>query len=256
MNDLELQSSIRNVVEHAASPVTAAEAKIRAGSKSSSSRIGFRLARVSTTTKILIGVASAGVLAVVVALTVGPAIVGTPTSTTPTTSPGTVGPGNSIPVALVTCLQGPPTSVGCPATAAEASAALGIPVPEPGHLPSNWHLNSRALRYFAPRAWNGFHPAQTDFNESWSPPGTDITAVKYPTYIELEVHIRNAGDVGCQRGWDCVHLASGVEASGTLQDGSTWLDWSYRGMGLKVITQGVSAREVLAFINGLDFPRQ
>jgi hypothetical protein len=252
MNDLELQEELRAIVDDAARPVSAAEAMLHAANDKRSQPV--RLALVSSRGPSKFALTAAGVVALALAaalvmISVSAHVERGGRSTTSTSSP-TTNLKNVLPVALVMCVEHPPVSDGCPVTTAEARQMLGVDVPDPGFIPPGWILGSRTIRGW-PAGYFGQAQSESDFNEYWYLPGAGPDSGA-PQLIELEVHLPSQG-TNSDPGGQSVQLASGAEATGQLQDGSSQLLWLYKGAGLRVTTYGISTEEILQFVNGLQF---
>src|ERR1019366_1745848 len=93
-------------------------------------------------------------------------------------------------------------------------------------------------------------PAESDFNEAWSPSGQLPISVKNPNYLELEAGTQSIGHPG----GPTVTLANGALAYGFVNDGSAHLVWIHGRMHLMVEDYGMSASAFMAFVNSLSFP--
>jgi hypothetical protein len=252
MNDLELQEKLRAIVDDAARPVSAAEAMLHAANGTRSQPV--RLALVVSRERPRFALTAAGVvaLALVAALVMISVSGHMERGGRSTTSTSTTNLKNVLPVALVTCVDHPPVSEGCPVTTAEARQMLEVNVPDPGFIPPGWILGSRTIRGW-PAGYFGKAQSVSDFNEYWYLPEAGPDSGAPPQFIELEVHLPSQG-TNSDPGLQSVQLASGAEATGLLQDGSAHLLWLYKGAGLRVTTYGISTEETLQFVNGLQFP--
>jgi hypothetical protein len=142
-------------------------------------------------------------------------------------------------------------TLGCGVTITEARTMLDIAIPGATSGPNEWELATRTVRNWPKGHFSSTVPAESDFNEAWSPSGQLPTSVKNPNYLELEAGSQPIGHPG----GPTVTLANGAAAYGFVNDGSAHLVWIHGGMHLRVEDNGMLASAFMTFVNALSFPK-